>query len=66
MPNPDSGNLKSDLANKPKQFRRPKRAPAASVVEKTANWPSLPGKGGPNRSAGIPRARIHPKSVGLG
>ena len=36
-----------------------------SVTEKTASWPGLPGKAGPNRSAGTPKAKVYPKSEGL-
>ena len=28
--------------------------PSIPMPEKTANWPGLPGKAGPNRSAGTP------------
>lgn len=63
MPNPDSGNTDSKLGNKPSKFKRPARAPAAKVVEKTAAWPGLPGKGGPNRSAGVKKARVYPKTT---
>lgn len=30
------------------------KAPSLSMPEKTANWPGLPGKAGPDRSAGVP------------
>ena len=65
MPNPDSGNLDSALGNKPPVFKRKSRGKAPSVVEKTANWPGLPGKSGPNRSAGVKKLKIHPSSQGL-
>lgn len=29
--------------------------PSLAMPEKTANWPGLPGKGGPDRSAGTPK-----------
>lgn len=35
------------------------------MTEKTANWPGLPGKSGPNRSGGTPKAKTYPKSAGL-
>ena len=37
----------------------------SKFTEKTAAWPGLPGKGGPNRSAGVKRVRAHPKAEGL-
>ena len=37
-----------------------------SLNEDGAAWPGVPGKTQPrNRSAGVPRAKIHPKSQGL-
>ena len=65
MPNPDSGNLDSQLGNTPPKFTRKAGAKAASVKEKTANWPGLPGPSGPNRSAGVKKLKIHPTSIGL-
>lgn len=65
MPNPDSGNLDSQLGNRPPVFKRRAGAPAAKVNERTANWPGLPGKTGPNRSAGVKKLKIHPFSKGL-
>ena len=29
--------------------------PSISMPEKTANWPGLPGKASPDRSAGVPK-----------
>lgn len=65
MPNPDSGNLDSQLGNRPPRFKRKPRAKEPAFNEKTANWPGLPGKSGPERSAGVPRVKIHPASKGL-
>lgn len=40
--------------------------PDLSMKEKTAAWPGLPGKAqDKDRSAGVKRAKIHPKSVGI-
>ena len=40
-----------------------------TLPEKTANWPGLPGKGGPNRSAGSPTSgkigKFHVKKEGF-
>lgn len=42
------------------------KQPDLSLKEKTAAWPGLPGKAqSKDRSAGIKRAKIHPKSVGI-
>lgn len=65
MPNPDSGNLPSKLANSPPKFKRKPSGPMGSVNESTANWQGLPGKSGPNRSASVKKLKIHPKSMGL-
>ena len=66
MPNPDSGNLDSQLGNKPPKFKRKAGAPAATVNEKTANWPGLAGPAQPrDRSVGVKKLKIHPHSQGL-
>ena len=65
MANPDAGNSDSQLGNTPPKFKRPAGAPAAKVNERTANWPGLPGKTGPDRSAGVKKLKIHPASKGL-
>lgn len=36
-----------------------------TVNESTANWPGLPGKTGPNRSAGVEKVKTHAKSDGI-
>lgn len=42
------------------------RSPAgAPMPEKSPNWPGLPGKSGPDRSAGVKRAKVYPKSQGI-
>ncbi len=65
MPNPDSGNLQSALGNTPPKFKRKPRAKSAVVNESTANWAGLPGKAGPDRSAGVKKLKVHPVSKGL-
>ncbi len=66
MPNPDSGNLDSQLGNTPPKFKRKASAPAAKVNETTANWPGLAGPAQPrDRSAGVKKLKIHPMSKGL-
>ena len=36
-----------------------------AMLERTANWPSLPGKSGPERSAGVNKAKVYPKAQGI-
>jgi len=67
MSNPDHSENKRGLggrASKPPPTGT-RSATAPKFTEKTAAWAGLPGKSGPNRSAGVKRARIHPKSEGL-
>lgn len=65
MPNPDSGNLPSKLGNTPPKFKKKASGSRGSVNEDTANWQGLPGKSGPNRSAGVKKLKIHAMSKGL-
>ncbi len=65
MANPDSGNLDSQLGNKPKKLKLNFRGKEPALKVKTAAWPGLPGKSGPNRSAGVRKLKIHPMSKGL-
>lgn len=37
----------------------------AEMPMKTAAWPGLPGKSGPNRSNGVPKIKAYPKSEGI-
>ncbi len=66
MANPDSGNIETQLGNRPPKFKRKAGAPAAKVNERTANWPGLAGPPQPrDRSAGVKKLKIHPMSKGL-
>ena len=65
MPNPDSGNLDSKLGNTPPVFKRKPRGKEPAFVEKTANWPGLAGKTGPERSAGVKKLKTQATSQGL-
>jgi hypothetical protein len=65
MANPDSGNIETQLGNRPPVFKRKPGAKAAPFNEKTANWPGLAGKSGPDRSAGVKKLKAHPTSQGL-
>ncbi len=65
MPNPDAGNLPSKLGNTPSTFKRRASASEPPFPERTASWGGLPGKSGPNRSAGVTRLKTHPKAEGL-
>ena len=41
-------------------------SPKASMPEKTANWPGLPGKAqSKDRSGGVKKLKVHPKSEGI-
>lgn len=71
MPNPDSGNLKSDRAGRARQPPTPaggmgRLSATSSMTEKTAGWGGLPGSSQPkDRSGGVKRLQIHPKTEGL-
>ena len=65
MPNPDSGNLDSQLGNTPPKFKRKPGAKQPAINERTANWPGLAGKSGPNRSAGVRKLKTQATSQGL-
>ncbi len=65
MANPDAGNTDSQLGNKPPTFKRKAGGKPPKLTLKTANWPGLPGKSGPDRSAGVKKLKIHPASQGL-
>ncbi len=65
MANPDSGNLETQLGNRPPKFKRKSPAKQPPINERTANWPGLAGKAGPDRSAGVRKLKIHPTSKGL-
>lgn len=56
MPNPRYNNVQSRNGGKAdysEQADGP--APSTSMPMKTANWPGLPGKAGPNRANGTPK-----------
>ena len=66
MANPDHREFDTELGNPAKKFKRRKPAKEPPFVEKTAAWAGLPGKSQPkDRSAGVKRARVHPKSEGV-
>lgn len=44
---------------------KPGKAASSDMPMKTAKWGGLPGGTGPNRSNGVTRAKIHPKSEGI-
>lgn len=43
----------------------PSGNPPVSMPERTAAWPGLPGKAGPDRSAGMPEEKVYAKAVGI-
>ena len=57
-PNQKSKNMRAKRMNAPD-------ASNASFPEKTANWPDVPGKKGPNRSAGVKKAKVYAQSKGV-
>ncbi len=66
MANPDSGNIETQLGNRPPKFKRKAGAPPAKVNERTVNWPGLPGKAqSRDRFAGARKLKIYPASKGL-
>ncbi len=71
MPNPDFSNLKTDRKGRARQpppvgGGAGKPSATSSAPEKTASWGSLPGSSQPkDRSAGIKRLQVHPKTEGL-
>jgi hypothetical protein len=66
MPNPDSGNLDSQLGNAPPKFKRKAGGKAPPVNVKPANWGGLPGPTQPrDRSAGVKKLKTHAMSKGL-
>lgn len=40
-------------------------APNAKMKMKVPNFPGLPGKTGPNRSAGVKKLKTHPQEIGI-
>lgn len=52
---------------KSSQGRKPLPAgkPDLSMPERTASWPSLPGKAGPERSNGVPEEKVYAFAQGL-
>lgn len=71
MPNPHYNNMHG--ANRKGVGGHSNKAPGAksgaSMPEKTAAWPGLPGKSGPNRSGGTPKSGplgpFHVKGEGI-
>ncbi len=47
------------------KYSPPTGSMSSSLNEKTAAWPGLPGKSGPDRSNGVKKLKTHPKSEGL-
>lgn len=60
MPNP---NFKQMSGESPPKSKAGPGAP--EIKEKTANWPGLPGKAGPDRSQGVKKLKQSPKSEGI-
>lgn len=50
-------------SGKPSKTKRGKKHDSTPMD--TANWPGVPGKKGPNRSQGVEKADVYPKSEGI-
>jgi hypothetical protein len=66
MPNKYHGNLTGNgkFSGGSNKDSRGGSSPS-SMPEKTASWPGLPGKTGPDRSGGVKKLKVHPKSEGM-
>lgn len=63
MPNKDFNNMINKNSSGVKTgVRGPK---SDTVNESTVNWPSIPGKSGPDRSAGVEKVKTSAKSEGI-
>jgi len=67
MPNPNFSEFAKDKARAGGKSPPKEKSPGGkgSMNVKTAGWGGLPGKSGPNRSAGVSRAKTYAKSSGL-
>lgn len=65
MPNKYYNNMNG--ANFPKKEGAPtgQRGSKGPMVEKTVSYPGLPGKAGPDRSAGVKKCKCYPVSQGI-
>ena len=57
--------LKERRVSGGKKYSPPSGSMSSSLNEKTAAWPSLPGKSGPDRSGGVKKLKVCAKSEGL-
>jgi len=66
MPNPDNSEDFNKRSHNPGSQKKTQKPGSASMPEKTANWPDVPGKTqGKDRSGGTKKAKIYPVSKGL-
>ena len=65
MANPAFRDFDKQLGNTPTHLKRGPRGKEPGLSVKTANWPGLPGKSGPNRSAGVKKTKTYATSTGL-
>jgi hypothetical protein len=67
MANPRFSNVAPTRGKNGKGPGMAKTAPGAKadMPMKTAAWPGLPGKTGPNRSNGVAKIKAYPKSEGI-
>jgi len=67
VPNPYWNKQVSNLKTPSVSGKKPLASGSKSeaMPEHTAAWAGLPGKSGPERSAGVTKAKVYPKSDGL-
>ncbi len=66
MPNPDFNEDLNKRSHNAGSQKKSRKTGSASMPEKTAAWPDVPGKTqGKDRSGGTKKAKIYPVSTGL-
>ena len=66
MPNPEFSENFNDRKQSAVTNSTPRENSKSAMPEKTANWPTVPGKTqGKDRSGGVKKVKIHPASQGL-
>jgi len=65
MPNPDFSENFNSRKDSSKGHKENTSGSMGSIKEKTASWGKLPGKTGPNRSAGVTKLKTYAKSEGV-
>ena len=65
MSNPDFNDDPNKRRDNGPKFKDNKPGPMGKVKEKTASWPGLPGKTGPDRGFGVKKLKTYPSSKGI-